>query len=130
MEGALKSGDLASLKELLDGGRSVNESDIAGATLLHRAVMYGQPAAVKFLLEHGAKVDAKDDKGMTPLHWACQGPIWTGDEAVCTELVDLLIAHGARVNAKDGSGMTPLRLAKEGSIEAVIQLLRRHGARE
>ena len=56
--------------------------------------------------------------GKTPLHFAA--------EHNRLEAAEILLQHGAECNARDTDGISPLQLA--GS-EAVLRLLRRHGAR-
>ena len=56
--------------------------------------------------------------GRTPLHFAA--------EHKGLQVAEILLQHGADCNARDTDGVTPLHLA--GS-EAILRLLRRHGAR-
>jgi ankyrin repeat protein len=44
--------------------------------------------------------------------------------------VELLISKGADVNVKDNNGLTPLWWAKDRGSEEIVDLLRKHGARE
>ncbi|HUU17930.1 MAG TPA: ankyrin repeat domain-containing protein [Sedimentisphaerales bacterium] len=46
------------------------------------------------------------------------------------EVVNLLLVNGANVNAKDNDDRTPLSLAKDKGYEKIVELLRRHGAKE
>jgi len=45
-------------------------------------------------------------------------------------LVELLIAKGADVTARDGDGRTPLWYAQDEGHTEIIELLRKHGAKE
>jgi len=58
----------------------------------------------------------------TPLHEACS----TGQK----DVVELLIAKGADMNAKNNKGQAALSLAKEQGHEEIVELLRKHGARD
>jgi ankyrin repeat protein len=44
--------------------------------------------------------------------------------------VELLIANGANVNAKDKYYPTPLSIARDKGSEEIVELLRKHGAKE
>ena len=46
------------------------------------------------------------------------------------DVVEVLIAHGADVNAKTKNGKTPIYLAKRYSRDQIVELLRKHGAKE
>ena len=45
-------------------------------------------------------------------------------------MVELLIAKGADVNARDGDGRTPLSYAQDKGHTKIVELLRKHGAKE
>jgi ankyrin repeat protein len=47
-----------------------------------------------------------------------------------TDMVELLITKGADVNLKLGGGKMPLERAKEEGHKEMIELLRKHGAKE
>jgi ankyrin repeat protein len=80
----------------------------------------------RLLLDAGADVDAHK-RGQTALHWAARG----GQ----VEMAELLLGRGAEVEAKawltlgERQATTPLDLARKGGHAAMIELLRRHGAR-
>jgi ankyrin repeat protein len=78
---------------------------------------------VELLLERGADVNDKDSfKGMTFLHH--------GAVLGLKDAAELSIAHGANVNASDSKGRTPLSLANEQGHAEIVELLRKHGAKE
>ncbi len=90
-------------------------------TPLHEAIERGDYEEVKQLITSGADLHARE-KGRTPLHRAaCCGH---------TEIVKLLIDEGANVNAKDGHGWRALDYASEKGRKEVVELLRKHGAKE
>lgn len=59
---------------------------------------------------------------MEPLHNAA----WHNS----TKTAELLILKGADVNAKENKGRTPLKLAVETKSNGMIELLKKHGAKE
>ena len=77
----------------------------------------------ELLLAKGVDINARENNGGTPLHRAC---LRLGRKNV----VELLIAKGADVNAGDNRGRTPLSVAKETKDEEIVELLRKHGAKE
>jgi len=42
----------------------------------------------------------------------------------------MLLAHGANMDTRDWYGKTPLSLAKEAGHTEIIELLKKHGAKE
>ncbi|UCC99109.1 MAG: ankyrin repeat domain-containing protein, partial [Phycisphaerales bacterium] len=58
----------------------------------------------------------------TPLHCAAR----YGHK----EVAELLIAKGAGVNARNNEGQTPLDIAVEEGRPEIVELLRKHGAKE
>jgi len=85
---AVHKGDFAAVKNLLDEGADVNESDPLNAcTPLYFAVLHGRADIVNLLLDRGADVNA--DRG-SPLSVAAYNGI--------TDMVNLLIDRGADIN--------------------------------
>jgi len=74
---------------------------------------------LKLLIDKGAFVSKKDRKGKMPLHYAAEN-----NNIYAAEL--LLLNH-SKVMSKDNDGKTPLDYAESSEM---IQLLRKHGARE
>ncbi|MFB0552482.1 MAG: ankyrin repeat domain-containing protein [Phycisphaerae bacterium] len=91
--------------------------------MLRRAVLTGHKHVAEFLISHGADVNAKENIGWTPLH-----------SAVLHDHIDLaklLLKKGADINAEYGRGRnTPLSVAKGVSSTEIVELLRKHGAKE
>ena len=141
-------GDLQRVEKFINGGANVDAKDREGQTALHYAAKAGQIAVAKLLIANGADVNAGDDwtplveaaycskemvelllaKGAdintgkwTPLHGAVYGH---------NDIVELLIAKGANVNARDGFGRTPLFYAQYQGRTKIVELLRKHGAKE
>jgi len=76
------------------------------------------------LLENGADVNSalisKNAAGWTALHYA----IVNGD----IDLVKYLLSHGANVNHTSNEGSIALSLARQEKYEALVSLLKKHGA--
>ncbi|KAI4892379.1 hypothetical protein NFI96_020654, partial [Prochilodus magdalenae] len=87
---AASLGRVLQLKQLLDGGASVNTVTVDNITPLHDACIQGHPQCVRMLLDAGAQVDVRNIHGSTPLCYACA--------AGSVECVRLLLDHGASVN--------------------------------
>lgn len=131
----------AMLEILIDNGANVNALDrYARAPLLLAtspepfnysvlmATMKERRQLVEMLIAKGANVNIKDYSGNTPLHYTVHVAVYTGN----TGIVKVLIENGANINAKNKRGETPLKLALESSSssEEILELLRRHGAKE
>lgn len=70
---AIKSGNTALAKSLLDHGANVGDRDRhSRRSALHLAAIKGHPDMVRLLLERGADVKATDSLGETPLAYARQ----------------------------------------------------------
>ncbi len=108
-------------RSLIEGGADVSRRTPLGTTLLERAVDVGLKDIVELLIAKGADVNAKDDWNWTPLHSAVYGH---------KDIVKLLIAKGANVNARNGASRTPLWYAQEEGHTEIVELLRKHGAKE
>ena len=71
---AVRKGDVAAVKALLDQGADVNAKFRYGATALFKAAERGHTEVVKLLLERGADVSVKDTfYGATAMTWALDG---------------------------------------------------------
>jgi ankyrin len=113
---AARTGDLGSLRLLLEHGADPRLATANGATALIIAAGLGwrfglsqvseQTAVetVQFCLKLGTDINEANDRGETALHAAAE----RGGQ----ELVRFLVEHGARLDAKDKNGHTPLDVAE------------------
>ena len=113
--------DVAKARSLIESGADVNRRTPHGTTPLTRAVGAGLKDIVELLIAKGADVNAKSNWDWTPLHSAVYGH---------KDIVELLIAKGANVKAREGGGRTPLWYAQEEGHAEIVELLRKHGAKE
>jgi YVTN family beta-propeller protein len=122
LEKAIKTGDFAAVKEVLNRQPDLAASTGAeGQTPLQEAARGGSTEVVKVLLAQGADINAKElSQGETALHLAAQ----EGH----ADIVELLLAHGADVNANAKYGATPLNDAAFRGHKDVVELLLAHGA--
>jgi ankyrin repeat protein len=120
---AAQSGDVATMKALVDAGAGVNAKNASGVTPLHRAALNGRKAAEQYLIQAGADLRSKaTEKGYTPLHVAALGG--------STDAALVLLESGADVNERSSSGVTALEIAEHRGDRELVQLLRDRGARE
>jgi len=91
--------------------------------LLHQAAHAGDIDQVKLLISKGADVNGiKDDSLKTALHRAVIN--------VHKGVAELFIDKGAHINAKDNQGRTPLWYAQDKGHTEIVELLRKHGAKD
>ncbi|HTR34386.1 MAG TPA: ankyrin repeat domain-containing protein [Bryobacteraceae bacterium] len=105
--GAVRFGNMAAIRTLLDMGDAADQAEPNGITLLDRAVLSNQIDIAKLLITRGADVNHVDKLGMTPLLYAAS--IDFGDSG----MIDLLLASGARPDAQTKQGLTALDLARQ-----------------
>ena len=113
--------DETKAKSLIEAGADVNKRTGYGTSPLHTAVWLGFEDSVELLIDHGADVNAKENWDWTQLHRAVYRK---------KGIVELLIARGANVNARDGGGKTPLWYAKKEGYADIVEILRKHGAKD
>ena len=109
------------MKELLQNGAKITESDHGGWTPFIKACENGQLEAAKLLVEHGADVNAQSSFGWTALTQA--------SEKGHVEVVKWLLEKGADVNwAKNYDKYSPIWLAVSFGHVDVCDVLCEHGA--
>ncbi len=127
---AVRSGQVASVKHLLERGADANAKNQLGQTPLIVVAADGSrtPAArqarrtiARLLLGAGADVNAADREGATALHVALARERG--------ELLGVLLDAGANVQAADARGRTPLHYAAQAGDAKAIDLLVGRGAR-
>jgi len=118
---AARTGDLASLRSLLDSGADPNQRDANGERPLLVAVAAGQLDAARMLIAAGAKPNLPSSSGRTPLIEASLGGR--------IEFVRLLLSAGADPNIGERGAGTPLEAAEREGHTEIAALLRRSGAR-
>jgi len=115
---AVKAGDLATVRELIDARADVNATSGDGSVPLLWVAYNSDIEMARVLITAGAKVDVANNYGVTPLLQASR----TGD----AEMMGLLIKAGADPNRSNPQGETPLMAAsRSGSLPAVRLLLDR-----
>jgi len=92
---AAETGQVNTVRTLLENGVDVDAKNAKGATALWLAASNGHLEVVRLLLEKGAAVDAKNDNGVTPL--------WTAAANGHLEVVRLLLR--ARSRDETGAGI-------------------------
>ena len=150
---AVRAGDVAATRALLQHHVNLNEPLPDGSTLLGWAVESQNSELVRLLLEHGAKASGAGDVSVAPLFIACQygdaailGPLLDRHAdleatrpdgitplSVCagnapSSVLERMIGAGAAVDRADEAGQTPLMWAAAHGRVDNIRLLVAHGA--
>jgi uncharacterized protein len=112
---AVKRGDVAAVRALIQQNADVNAAEADGATALHWASYRDDLASADALLRAGAKVNAANDLGATPL--------WVGSMNGSVAMVRRLLQAGANPNAALVLGETPIMVASRAGHARVVELL-------
>ena len=124
-------GMLGVVQDLLeDNPTRAIATDAEGLTPLHWAVRPRRGSKASFvritelLIQHGGDVNAQSDAhgNWTPMHTLAE---WAG----FMEQADLLLEAGADINDETDRGWTPLDFAIDRDREAMVEYLRRKGAK-
>ena len=117
---AVKQGDLAQVRALVDGGADIDVPEIDGTTALHWAVHQDDGDMAALLIRAGADVRAANRYGVASIALASLNG--------SAPLLSRLLAAGADANRSQPEGETALMTAaRTGRVEAVRVLLD-HGA--
>jgi uncharacterized protein len=115
---AVKAGDTARVRALIDTRVDVNATQADGTTALHWAVDLDRPEVVQMLIRAGANVKTANRYGATPL--------WLASVNGSPKTLAMLLEAGADVGAINGDGETALMVAaRTGKADAVNMLLAR-----
>merc|ERR1712037_305475 len=117
---AAKMGDLKAVQEYLEKKKPLDAQDPKGITALGYAVGANRIAVVKLLLDSRVNPFAVDSQGNSALHYAAG----YGRK----ELTEYLLKTGGNVAQANAQGRRPLDVASQNKHEALIQVLRAHGA--
>src|SRR5881628_1808369 len=112
LHGAVKRGDLAGVRLLLDANRALansrSETDVRGTYPLHVAAEFGQAGAARLLLDYGADITLLDSENdAIALCWAA----FFGRP----DVVAVLLAAGSEPSQRNKHGLTPLACALGGT---------------
>src|SRR2546428_695223 len=115
---AVKRGDSAAVRSLLQKHVDVNEAEPDGTAALHWAVHNESVEIADLLIRGGASVKAANRYGATPL--------WLAAVSGNAAMIEVLLKAGADANAANPHGETPLlAAARSGEADAVRVLLER-----
>jgi ankyrin repeat protein len=115
---AVKAGDVARVRVLIDKRADVNAAQPDGTTPLHWAVDREQTVIVQLLIRAGANVKAANRYGATPL--------WLAAVNGNAKMLAMLLEAGADAGSANGDGETALMAAaRTGNVDAVNLLLAR-----
>ena len=118
---------------LIDHGADLSRRTEDGETVFHLCAWGLERRGVEVLIRNGADINARDNKGRTPLHLLAGRGSHSSDRVPPEEirrLFELLITSGADVNARDNDGKTPMVHARENCNGDMVEILRKHGAKE
>lgn len=119
--GAVRAGQTAAAKALIEAGAQVTDLS-GGGTSMHHAAYWGQLEIVRFLCEQRQDLVNKRGaaEGTTPLHKAVDA----GYSEICMQLCDAR----ADVNVSSWNHVSPLQAAaKQGNLK-IVKILRDAGA--
>lgn len=128
---AVRDGDIARAKKVLDAGASPNAENADFPVLLTSCVN-NDMTMFKMLLEAGAEANAKNRFGWSCLHQIVSlydvGASEGNNNEQLAEALQLIIDSGAYVNRQDRAGETPLVTAIKKNNSFFVRELISHGA--
>lgn len=117
---AVRAGDAARVRALLEAGADAGAAEPDGSTALLWASHRADAASVRALLDASADPDAGNDLGATPL--------WAAGENGGAAVARMLLEAGADPDRALLSGETPVMVAARAGSAAVVRLLAAAGA--
>src|SRR5438093_4036452 len=116
---AIRNGDYAQVRKLLESGADVNTADKDGTTELMHSVIESDVRMMKLLIDKGANINMKNSQDSTALMYAAANSAKTR----------VLLDAGAEVKVKGKRGATPMSVAVTTSGSTpVLKLLVSKGA--
>jgi uncharacterized protein len=116
---AVRTGDSATARALIDRGADVNATSADGTSALHWAAHLGDVETARLLIRHDARVEQVNRYGLAPLHVAAAEGY--------PKLVQLLLDADASVDLRGRNGETALLMAaRKGCADCVQALITRH----
>jgi uncharacterized protein len=116
---AVKAGNVAAVRTLIERKADVNATEVDGTSALHWAVRAGDLATSELLIRAGAHINAANRYGVTALSLAARNGR--------AELIDLLLKSNASVKTAESTlpeGQTLVMLAsRTGRVDAVKRLI-------
>jgi ankyrin repeat protein len=117
---AAKSGEVTTLRRLVEEGVPFDNRNVNGETPLWQAAPSGQKEVVQLLLATNAvDVNVRSNSGHTPIFWA--------SAAGEVEIVQMLLGHGAEQHYTDKYGESPLSVARSKGPSKVVDILVQDG---
>lgn len=113
---AVKIGNSAAARRLIQQRADVNAPDVDGTTPLHWAVYRADLETVALLIQAGARAGAANRYGMTPLLLACVN----GHAAVVQALLKAGADPNTRMPEGDTALMTAARTGDVGTVKALL----------
>ncbi len=123
---AVKAGQLAATRYLLEHGSEPNTREIGCQVPLTLADKLGRGDLIRLLLNHGAYGGTDATTGRSALHMLARFPCGDGDDD--TRSVERVIKEGVSVNERYAAGPTPLMEALQASNWRMCRLLLTCGA--
>jgi len=121
-----KTGDIKSIKALIDAGANINEHDnISFITPLDEAILNNKKFAVELLLKSGADINIAKERHPV-LHNAARQKCISNLNSDIPDIIHLLSEYGADINDVDRTGDTALHEAAYcGNVDAALIFIKK-----